>query len=238
MPLLEVVVLHQRDAAAAAAGEADRLLLIAEPEGGGRTPDPALISAVVRETELPVRVLLRPDDVRQAEPGALSDFVADAARAVELGAAGFSVGFLDRELGVDRIACAAWVAAAPAVPWTFDAIDQTLVPAKAWRALPGLVGLDSVYTAGSARGGVEGGEELLRRLDADPWIAEAVLADGGSGPALAPWLIRRGVRQFRLGAEARIDRLWQRASVDAAAVRAWRLLLDDAAQLAAGEPTE
>ncbi|MFL6156513.1 MAG: hypothetical protein ACJ72D_10495, partial [Marmoricola sp.] len=36
-PLLEVVVTQARDASAATSGEADRLLVLAEPESGGRS---------------------------------------------------------------------------------------------------------------------------------------------------------------------------------------------------------
>ena len=54
-------MLHARDAEAATAGGADRLLLGVDPEEGYHSPEPAVVSAVVRETDLPgVRRAARP----------------------------------------------------------------------------------------------------------------------------------------------------------------------------------
>ena len=59
---LDVVVLHARDAEAAAAGGADRLLLTAEPDDGHWSPDPGPVSAVLKETGLLLLVSMRPHE--------------------------------------------------------------------------------------------------------------------------------------------------------------------------------
>lgn len=238
-PLLEVTVLHARDAQAATAGEADRLLLLADPDRGGRSPDPSTLSAVLRETDLPVRVMLRAGEevTLEANPYAASVFLAQDFLA--LGAEGVSFGFLDRDNEVDRASCHALANDLVGVPWTFHrSFDAAMDPRRAWRAVSDLAGLDAVATAGSPRGLAAGAEELLGLIAAEPRIAPLVLAAGGLQADVVPWLVRAGVRQFGLAEEVRPDRSWTKAYVDPAAVRAWRLLLDDAHQLALGVATD
>ena len=55
---------------------------------------------------------------------------------------------------------------------------------------------------------------------------------GGLLAEQVPWFVRTGVRQFHLGAQARPGASYK-AYVDAAHVRSWRLLLDDALDRAA-----
>lgn len=238
-PLLEVTVLHARDAAAATDGEADRLLVIAEPEAGGRSPEPSVLSTVLRETDLPVRVVLRTEDRLTADGPAFSHLAGLARTYLELGAEGVSFGFLDDHLEIDRATCAAMAAELGGAPWTFHrAFDQTLDPRRSWREVVGLPGLDAVASAGSTRGLASGGEELIARAAASPAVAALVLASGGLDGSLVPWLVRAGVRQFGLAEEVRPDGSWTKAYVDAAAVRAWRMLVDDAHQLALGVPVD
>lgn len=232
-PLLEVVVLHPRDADAATRGEADRLLVLSGPEVGGRSPEPAVVSSILRETDLDVRVLL---DVDGATPERVVDL---AETCLGLGAAGVSFGFLDRDLEIDRETCTAVTAALPGIGWTFHrGFDQALDQGRAWRDVAGLPGLDAVTSAGSTRGLAVGGDELIRRAAGDVRVARLLLASGGLTAEHVPWLIRAGVRQFGLGEEARLDGSWTRSYVDPGAVRAWRLLLDDAHQRALGVPVD
>ncbi len=238
MPLLEVTVLHPRDAEAATRGEADRLLVVADPGSGGRTPDPAGVSAILRETDLPVRVLLR-EEATEPDPARFARLVAVARTCLDLGAAGVSFGFLDRDLEIDRFSCEALAAELAGVPWTFHrGFDEALTTGRAWRDVAALPGLDAVTTAGSTRGLASGGDELVERARQDPRIAGLVLAAGGLRPEFVPWLVRAGVGQYGLAEEARQDGSWSKASVDAAAVRSWRLLLDDAHQRALGVPVD
>ncbi|MGY2876016.1 copper homeostasis protein [Marmoricola sp. URHA0025 HA25] len=238
-PLLEVVVLHPRDAEAATAGEADRLLVLASPELGGRSPEPAAVSAVLRETDLPVRVLLRLDDGLGTTGAEFSRLVGLAHDYLTLGAAGMSFGFLDRELEIDRATCSALAHELGGTPWTFHrGFDATLDAGRAWREVRDLPGLDAVASAGSTRGFASGGDELLRRCATDPRVAGLLLAEGGVSSDQVPWLIRAGVRQFGLGEEARPDGSWTKAYVAADYVRAWRMLLDDAHNRALGVPVD
>lgn len=234
-PLLEVAVLHARDAAAATAGESDRLLFLAEPEVGGRSPDPSTLSSVLRETDLPVRVMLRTGDGVTLEENPIEPLIALATTYVDLGAEGLCFGFLDRHNEIDRRATGAVAAGLPGIPWTFHrAFDSALEPRRAWRDLLGAPGLDAVASGGSMRGMASGAEDLLAQVRADPRIATLLIASGGLQSDVVPWLIRAGVRQFALTDEVRQDRSWTRSYVDPAAVRAWRLLIDDAHQLALG----
>ncbi len=238
-PLLEVVVLHQRDAEAATLGEADRLLVLVDPEVGGRSPEPAAVSAIVRDTDLPVRVLLRLDDGLSTTGGEFTRLVALAGDYLALGAEGVSFGFLDRDLEIDRATCAELAGELAGVPWTFHrGFDATLDAGRAWRDVRYLPGLDGVASAGSTRGLTAGGDELLRRCSADAEVAALLLASGGLTTELVPWLIRAGVRQFSLGEEARPDGSWSKAYVAADYVRAWRMLLDDAHDRALGTPVD
>lgn len=238
-PLLEVVVLHPRDAEAATLGEADRLLVLAAPELDGRSPEPAAVSAILRETDLPVRVLLRLGDDLTTTGGEFTRLVGLARDYLTLGAAGVSFGFLDRDLEIDRSTCAELAQQLAGTPWTFHrGFDATLDLGRAWRDVRYLPGLDAVASAGSTRGYAAGGDDLVRRAAADPGMAALLLASGGVATEDVPWLIRAGVRQFSLGEEARQDGSWTKSYVAADYVRAWRMLLDDAHHRALGVPVD
>lgn len=237
VPLLEVVVLHPRDAVAATTGGADRLLLVAEPGEVGVSPDLASVSSVVKATDLPVRVMLRRGEGYEIAPDgvdALAEF-AEAARV--LGVQGFSFGFLDGLLDVDVEACAE-LASRVRLPWTFHrGFDAALNARRAWRDVTSLPGLDGVASAGSSRGMSAGADELLQHA-ADPRIAALLLAGGALEPEQVPWLVRAGVRQFGVGASVRPGRSWTRSFVDVDHVRTWRMLLDDAVAKAHGLPVD
>jgi copper homeostasis protein len=229
---LDVVVLHARDAEAATTGGADRLLLGVEPEEGYLSPDPATVSAVVRETKLPVYVVLRAPDLN------FRRLVDLGATFLELGARGLAFGFLDRDLEIDRESCTEMCTELGGMPWLFHGFDEALDPEHAWRDVRGLPGLESVISAGSTRGLAHGADELIARTTKDPRVAELVLAGGGLTPDLVPWLVRAGVRRFAIGSAARSSGSWTRASVDVDHVRSWRMLLDDALSRALGIPTD
>jgi copper homeostasis protein len=234
---LDVVVLHARDAEAAAAGGADRLLLGIEPDEGYYSPEPATVSAVVRETDLPVYAVLRlpeqpPLDQQSARLVDLGE------RFLELGVRGLAYGFLDRDLEIDREACAEMCGELGGATWLFHGFDGALDADHAWRDVRGLPGLESVISAGSTRGLAHGADELIARAESDPRVAELLLAGGGLTPELVPWLVRAGVRRFAIGSSARAGHSWTRASVDVDRVRSWRMLVDDALSRALGIPTD
>lgn len=234
---LDVVVLHARDAQAAAAGGADRLLLSIQPEQGHYSPDPAAVSAVVKETDLPVWVVLRSrqDASLGRQAGSLT---ALGQTFLELGAAGIAYGFLDRDLEVDREACAEMCADLGGVSWLFHGFDAALDLDHAWRDVLDLPGLDSVISAGSTRGLSHGAEELIARSAHDSRVASLVTAGGGLTPDLVPWLARAGVRRFAIGSSARAGGSWTRGTVDVDRVRSWRMLVDDALSRALGIPAD
>ena len=236
--LLEVIVLHPRDAAAATEGGADRLLLLSDPSGVGTSPEPAQLSAVLRETDLPVRVMLRLGEGYAVTGGSFARLLGLASDYRQLGAQSFSFGFLDVDLEVDRATCAE-LAVELGVPWGFHrGFDAALESDRAWRAVAELPLLDAVASAGSMRGLAVGGDDLIARAAASPVVANLLLASGGLVPEQVPWLLRAGVRQFGVGRGVRPDRSWDKAYVDAGHVRTWRLLLDDALDRALGVPVD
>ena len=137
-----------------------------------------------------------------------------------------SLGFLNGLGDVDLEVVGALVGDV-SLPWTFPrAVDAVLDADRGWRVLLGLPGLDAIATAGSARDVDAGLDALIARAKAEPRAAALMLVGGGLLPEHVPWLLRAGVRQFHLDAQARPGGSWK-AYVDAALVRSWRTLLDD-----------
>ncbi|WP_235738544.1 copper homeostasis protein CutC [Nocardioides alcanivorans] len=223
-PLLEIEVLHQRDVFGATEGGADRLFLTTL---AGLSPDLREASAVLRETDLPVRVRLRLNDGRTTTGGEFTRLVGLAQEYVSLGAEGVVFGFLDSDTRIDVELCAALADALSGVPWTFsEALDECLEPQRAWAAVAELPGCDGVLAAGSPRGMAAGYEELLAEAQAEPRSAVLMLPGPGLLAEHVPWLRRAGVTQFHIGVQARPGGS-TKAYVDAGHVRSWRLLLDD-----------
>jgi copper homeostasis protein len=236
-PLLEVVAFHPRDVAGAHEGGADRVFVVDGPEPGGLSAEPATVSAVCRETDLPVRAMLRLNDSYTTTGGELTRLVGLAEDYLAVGAEGVAFGFLDSDLTVDVAVCEHLADALAGVPWTFHrAIDASLETSLAWRQVRALPGVDAVLSAGSVRGLAAGHDELTDRAAADPEVARLLMAGGGLLAEHVPWLVRAGVRQFHVASSVRPGGSW-RAHVDAGHVRAWRMLLDDASDRAAGRPT-
>jgi copper homeostasis protein len=227
--LVEVVVLHPADAENAQAGGADRLQVCCWVDGEPRSVEPAALSAVVRATDLPVRVTLRLSGGFSTQGGEFSRLVGLAADYLALGVEGVSYGFLTRDLEVDVDVCQALADTVGPLSWTFDrAFDQTLDPSRSWRRMRDLPGLDSVHTAGAALGMDAGFDDLCVRAESDPSFAAVAIAAGGTKPEHLPWLVRSGITGVHLGTAVRPGGSWTKAHVDAAFVRSWRLLLDDA----------
>jgi len=221
--VLEVTVRSERDVPGANEGGADRLHLVAE---GGRSPEPAVVSAVCREAGVPVFVVLRLSDSWTTTGGELPRLVGLGEDYLGCGASGVSFGFLDADLEIDTQVCENLAVLLPRVPWTFHrAFDDTLDPRRSWRAVLGLDGLVGVQSAGSARGMAEGYDDLLATASSDPAIAGLLIAAGGLVAEQVPWLVRAGVRGFHLGSQVRPGGS-DKAYVDADLVRSWRLLVD------------
>jgi copper homeostasis protein len=227
--LLEVAVAHERDVAGAVEGGADRLHVVGSRIGGhDLSPEIATVSAVCREAGVAVFALLRLNDSWTTTGGELTRLVGLAEGYLSVGASGVSFGFLDADLEVDTEVCTHLATSLPGVPWTFhDAVDDTLDPRRAWRALLGLPGLVGVRSAGSPRGMGEGYDDLLATAETDPAIAALLMPGGGLMGEHVPWLVRAGVRAFHVDEQARPGGS-RKAYVDAALTRSWRLLLDSA----------
>ncbi len=236
--LLEVTVLHARDVPGCVEGGADRLvLLVPDAEEGpvvGTSPDVAAASAVIRASDLPVRVVLRLGDGFTTTGGEFVRLVGLAQEYVALGAEGVVFGFLDADLELDLDTCAAFASELPGVPWTFHrAVDHSLDQARSWRRLtgsagaPALPGLTSVWTAGSPQGLDHGLDDLLALVGSSPDVARLAMPGGGLLAEHVPWLLRAGVRQFHVGRQVRPGATY-RSYVDPGFVRSWRLMLDGA----------
>jgi len=228
-----VVVLHPRDVPGADEGGADRLFMVGTVEAGGLSPEPALVSAVCKETEVPVRVMLRLNDGLSTTGGELTRLVGLAEDYAGVGAEGVAFGFLDDDLEVDVEVCSYLADRLPGLPWTFHrALDSALSTDRAWRRVAALPGVDAVLSAGSPRGLEAGCDELVTRASVNPTVARLLVAGGGLVGEHVPWLARAGVRAFHVGSSVRPGGSWSKAYVDPAHVRAWRLLLDDAVERA------
>lgn len=228
--LLEVIALGPADATAAQAGGADRLEIVADMVNDGLSPDPATVASIRRATDLPIRVMLRAEAGFVTSTGELQRLARLADHLVAAGADGFVFGFLSpsAEIDVDATSYLADCDAVTGRPWTFHrAVDNAFQYGHAWRDLDGLPGLDSVLTAGSARGLTHGFDDLLAALQRDPSIAGLVMAGGGLQAEHVPWLARAGVSKFHIGSGARPQGSWK-AYVDAGFVRSWRTLIDSA----------
>jgi copper homeostasis protein len=227
-PLLEVVVSHPRDVPGAAEGGADRLHVAAPGATCTLSPEPSLVSAMSREADVPMFVLLRLNDSWTTTGGELERLVGLAEDYLACGAIGVSFGFLDADLEIDVATCTALADRLPEVPWTFTrAVDSSLDPRRAWRRLLTLPRLVQVRSAGSPRGMDVGYDDLLATAESDPAIAARLMPGGGLTAEHVPWLVRQGVRAFHVGKQVRPGGS-PRAYVDAGYVRSWRSLLDDA----------
>lgn len=225
--LLEVAIAHERDVPGALSGGADRLRVAARSgDGHGLSPEITTVSAVCREADVPVFVLLRLTESWSTTGAELARLVGLAEDYLAVGASGVCFGFLDGDLQIDTEVCGHLAAALENVPWVFtEAIDDTLDPRRAWRAALGLPGLLNVCSAGSPRGMREGYDDLLAAVESDRAMAARLMPRGGVSPEHVPWLVRAGVGAFHLDEEVRPGGS-RKAYVDAALTRSWRLLLD------------
>jgi copper homeostasis protein len=226
-PLLEVAVTHPRDVPGAAEGGADRLHVVLPGATCALSPEPATVSAMSREAQVPMFVLLRLNDTWTTTGGELERLVGLAEDYLSCGATGVAFGFLDADLEIDLATCTALADRLPQVPWTFTrAVDSSLDPRRSWRRLLALPRLLQVRSAGSPRGMAVGYDDLLATAESDPAIAARMMPGGGLAAEHVPWLVRQGVRAFHVGRQVRPGGS-SKAYVDPSYVRSWRSLLDD-----------
>ncbi|MFW5898942.1 MAG: copper homeostasis protein CutC, partial [Jiangellaceae bacterium] len=151
--LLEITVLGPADVAGAAQGGADRLELARDIDAGGLVPDVRTLRDVRRESDLPVRAVLRANEGFATTGSELSRLKGAAQLLAAGGADGFVLGFLGPTSEIDVDVTLELIAELSDLPWTHHrAIDHALDYDSAWEAVRGLPGMDTVLTAGSARG--------------------------------------------------------------------------------------
>lgn len=235
-PSLEVVALHPTDAVCAQEGGADRLHVGTVVGVDMRALEPAAVSAIVRSTDLPVRVTLRLSEGFSTQGGEFTRLAGLVTDYLSLGVEGFVFGFLTPDLDVDVAVCEALVDHLAGAPWTFDrSFDNALDARLAWRHLRAMSGLDSIHTAGSVLGLSTGLDDLLALAEADDGFAAMAVAAGGPRAESVPWLVQAGIRRVHLGTSVRPGGSWEKSHVDAGFVRSWRLLIDSAVVHARGQ---
>ncbi len=226
--LLEVAVGQVRDVPGAVEGGAHRLSLETGEPGAWLSPNLALASAVLRESDVPVRVTLRLNDGYTTTGGEFTRLIGLAEEYLALGAEGVAFGFLTADLDVDKDTCAALANALPGVAWTFhSAIDAALDPRRSWRDLVDLPGLSAVNASGSLQGLAQGYDELLALAESDPRIGPLLMPGEGLLAEQVPWFVAAGVRQFRVAQQVRPGASYK-SYVEAGLVRSWRRLVDSA----------
>jgi copper homeostasis protein CutC len=224
MSLLEVIAQTEADAEAAEEGGADRIEVVADVRAGGLSPDPRTVAAVRRATSLPMRVMLRAKTGFRTTTPELDRLRRAADEHADAGADGFVFGFLAPAGSVDTVATTTLADAVAPLPWTFHrAVDNAACPDDAWRAIHDLPGLDTVLTAGSARGVEVGIQALLRRAATE---ASLMLVGGGLRRKHVAVLAAAGVNAFHVGTAVRRRGIVGAGTVDPALVRDWRKLVD------------
>ena len=151
MTLLEVCVDSLESARAAIRGGADRLELCSALAIGGLTPYKALLEQIRKESDIPVRCLMRP---RAGDflytPEEIQMMTAQIRELKDAGADGFVIGCLTAEGDLDKDAIAPLIEAAAGSGLTLHrCIDVSKDPLATYRAA-GKLGIDTVLTSGAA----------------------------------------------------------------------------------------
>lgn len=181
--LLEICVDSLASARAAIAGGADRLELCSALSLGGLTPYTALLRQIRRESDIPIRCLMRhrPGDFLYS-PDELELLSVQIAELGEAGADGFVIGCLTPDGDLDKAAMRPLIEACGGRGLTLHrCIDVSAQPERTYLDAMEL-GIDTVLTSGAAASCL-GGMEMIKRLLA--------LRDSFGGPEV---LIGAGVK--------------------------------------------
>lgn len=208
MKLLEVCVDSLASARAAIAGGADRLELCSALVVGGLTPDVHLLEQIRRESDIPIRCLIRPrygDFLYEPEELRLMAAQIRALRAA--GANGFVIGCLNRSGHLDQNAMMPLVEAAGGRNLTLHrCIDVSFNPLETYLAARNL-GIDTVLTSGAAASCVDGLETIGKLLDFRDHFQgpEVLIGAGVSAPVIRRILERLpGARAFHMSGKTEI----------------------------------
>ena len=159
--ILEVCIDSLASARAAIRGGADRLELCSALALGGLTPYTALLQQIRKESDIPIRCLMRPrsgDFLYTQEE--IDMMVMQIAELKAAGADGFVIGCLDAEGNLDFNAMKRLVKAAEGACLTLHrCIDVSYDPVQAYHQAAAL-GIDTVLTSGAAANCANGCEVL------------------------------------------------------------------------------
>ena len=163
--ILEVCVDSLASARAAIAGGADRLELCSALAVGGLTPYPELLEQIRKESNIPIRCLMRPragDFLYTTEE--IDMMATQITRLSQLDADGFVIGCLDADGNLDQQAMEPLVKAAAGKGLTLHrCIDVSRDPCKTYLDAKAL-GIDTVLTSGAAGNCLKGMETIGQLL--------------------------------------------------------------------------
>ncbi len=203
--LIEVCADDIRSVIAANQGGADRVELCACLSEGGVTPSSGMVQTALRFTSIPIRVLIRPrsGDFSYSEPE-LDAMVNDISAFRSLGVAGFVIGVINLDQGVDIPAMERLVQAMKDNPWTFHrAFDFAKDPLTALETVISL-GADTILTSGGKKTAEEGAVLIRRLFDAANGRID-IMAGGGITPGVVEKLcINTRCSSFHLSARTLI----------------------------------
>ena len=245
--VLEVCVDSLASARAAIRGGADRLELCSALAIGGLTPYAELLRQIRRESDIPIRCLMRPragDFLYTKEEIRL--MAAQIENLRELGADGFVIGCLNAEGDLDEKAMKPLLKAAEGTGLTLHrCIDVSRDPCRTYLDAKAL-GLDTVLTSGTAGNCLAGLETIGKLLELRDSLngPEVLIGAGVNARVIAAFKehfpqvrtfhmsgktdIESGMRFRREGVPMGIPGLdeWHIHQTDEANVRAARMALD------------
>ena len=183
--LLEVCIDSLASARAAIAGGADRLELCSALALGGLTPYTVLLEQIRKESDIPVRCLMRPragDFLYTAEE--IGMMACQIRVLKDAGASGFVIGCLTAQGDLDADAMKPLIEAADGAGLTLHrCIDVSRDPLLTYE-LAGNLGFDTVLTSGASASCLSGLDTLQRLLELrDVHNGPEVLIGAGITPA-------------------------------------------------------
>ena len=204
--LLEVSADSVRSAIAAQEGGADRVELCSGLVIGGLSPSPALFREVKRNTDIKVRVLLRPRFGDFCYDGYEFRVLRDEVEMFrDLGADGVVIGILNPDGTLNMEQMAELVKTAGGIGVTMHrAFDVCRDPFEALEQCVSL-GIDTILTSGQKSSAWEG-RELLKQLADRAGGRLDILAGAGIGPEVIGKLAEyTGVKSFHMSGKKVVD---------------------------------
>ena len=207
--LLEICVDSLASARAAIRGGADRLELCSALAIGGLTPYPELLQQIRRESNIPIRCLMRPraGDFLY-EPEEIEQMAMQIRILKDLGADGFVIGCLTDQGDLDDDAMKPLIEAADGAGLTLHrCIDVSCDPLETYLQAAYL-GIDTVLTSGAAGNCIAGKETIgkLLRLRDEQNGPEVLVGGGVKASVISDFKARfPGVRAFHMSGKVEVE---------------------------------